>query len=185
MLFTTLDKLDDRLWPLAKQLYEHSFPKEGRKPDGIIAGMFRKMSCFLHTLSNEGAVEAMALSGLTGGGSILLIDYIAVSEDRRDEGIGSQLIQRITEWAQNEKRLDGLLIEVESEHTPANEQRIRFWERNGFTITDYEHPYIWVPEPYRAMYKQLNQETDWLGDRSGKKLFRYITAFHEKAYSKK
>jgi Acetyltransferases len=185
MLFTTLDELDDRLWPLARRLYELSFSKEGRKPDAIITDMFRKMPCFLHTLSNDGIVEAMALSGLTGGGRILLIDYIAVSELRRGEGIGSQLIQAIAEWAHKEKKLDGLLIEVESEHTPANEQRIRFWERNGFIITDYEHSYIWVPEPYRAMFKQLNQETDWLGDRSGKKLFRYITAFHEKAYSKK
>ncbi|MCM3628652.1 GNAT family N-acetyltransferase [Paenibacillus glycanilyticus] len=185
MLFTTIDKLDNRIWPMAKKLYEQSFPKEGRKPDGIIAGMFGKMPCFLHTLADEGTVEAMALSGLTGGGRILLIDYIAVSEHRRGEGIGSKLIKAITEWAGQEKRLDGLLIEVESERTPANERRIRFWERNGFTITDYEHPYIWVPEPYRAMYKQLNSEEGWLGDRSGKRLFRYITAFHEKAYSKK
>lgn len=71
MLFTTLNELDNRLWPLAKKLYEQSFPKEGRKPDAIIAGMFRRMPCFLHTLSNEDHVEAMALSGLTGGGRIL------------------------------------------------------------------------------------------------------------------
>ncbi|WP_336785508.1 GNAT family N-acetyltransferase [Paenibacillus sp. MMO-177] len=185
MMFTTLNELDNTLWPLAKKLYEQSFPKEGRKPDAIINGMFRKMPCFFHTLSEDGTVDAMALSGLTGGGKILLIDYIAVSEQRRGEGIGSQLIQAITEWAQKVMFLDGLLIEVESEPTPTNEQRVRFWERNGFTITDYEHPYIWVPEPYRAMYKQLNQETAWLGDGSGKKLFRYITSFHEKAYSKK
>ncbi|WP_336773120.1 GNAT family N-acetyltransferase [Paenibacillus sp. MMO-58] len=185
MLFTTLNELDNTLWPPARKLYEQSFPKEGRKPDAIINGMFRKMPCFLHTLSDEGRVEAMALSGLTGEGKILLIDYIAVSGQHRGEGIGSQLIEAITEWAQKVKQLDGLLIEVESEHTPTNERRIRFWERNGFTITDYEHPYIWVPEPYRAMYKQLSQENAWLGDGSGKKLFRYITAFHEKAYSKK
>jgi GNAT superfamily N-acetyltransferase len=185
MLFTTLDQLDDQLWPLANELYHRSFPKEGRKPDPIITGMFTRMNCFLHTLTDDGTVEAMALSGLTGGGRILLIDYIAVSESRRGEGIGSQFIEAITDWAHNEKQLDGLLIEVESERSPVNEQRIRFWERNGFTITDYEHPYIWVPEPYRAMYKQLNLETGWLGDGSGKKLFRYITAFHEKAYSKK
>ncbi|MCK9858276.1 GNAT family N-acetyltransferase [Paenibacillus sp. ATY16] len=185
MLFTTLNELDNTLWPLARKLYEQSFPKEGRKPNAIINGMFRKMPCFLHTLSDMDKVEAMAISGLTGGGKILLIDYIAVSGRRRGQGIGSQLIEAIAEWAQKVMLLDGLLIEVESEHTATNERRIRFWERNGFTITDYEHPYIWVPEPYRAMYKQLSQENAWLGDGSGKKLFRYITSFHEKAYSKK
>ncbi|NIK71510.1 MULTISPECIES: GNAT family N-acetyltransferase [unclassified Paenibacillus] len=185
MLLTTLNELDNSLWPLAKKLYEQSFPKQGRKPDAIINGMFRKMRCFLHTLADEGRVQAMALSGLTGGEKILLIDYIAVSEQRRGEGIGSQLIAAIEEWAQKCMQLDGLLIEVESEQNRINEQRIRFWERNGFTITDYEHSYIWVPEPYRAMYKPLSQENAWLGDGSGRQLFRYITAFHEKAYSKK
>ncbi|GLX67982.1 GNAT family N-acetyltransferase [Paenibacillus glycanilyticus] len=183
-MFKTLDVLDDRFWPLAKKLYEQSFPKEGRKPDSVIAGMFRKMDCFLHILYEDDEVQAMALTGLTGSGRILLIDYIAVHNGRRGEGIGSRLIQAITEWARQEK-LDGLLIEVESERKKENEQRIKFWEKNGFTLTDYEHPYIWVPEPYRAMYKQLNEESGWLGDKSGKKLFRYITGFHEKAYSKK
>lgn len=182
MPFITLEQLDDKLWPLAKALYDQAFAIEGRKADSILTGMFAKKMCQLQLAVDGDEVTAMAITGITGEGKLLIIDYIAVREDLRGNQIGRSFVNAIKLWAQQEKGLQGIVIEVESEDTPVNKKRIRFWERCGFTLMDYVHQYIWVPEPYQAMYLRLDAAAAWPDNE--RKLFRTIEAFHNRAYSK-
>ncbi|MFX3635141.1 MAG: GNAT family N-acetyltransferase [Candidatus Pristimantibacillus sp.] len=182
MQLKTIDKLDDKLWPQALHLYHQSFSKETRKTDAIIVGMFTKRMTLLQVLLDGSDVQAMAITGLSNDGKLLLIDYLAVREELRGKGIGQQFVGILQQWAAKEKRLDGILIEVESEPTLNNQQRIRFWESCGFHLTEYIHQYTWVPEPYQAMYLAINKEAGVAND--GEKLFRHITSFHKRAYSK-
>lgn len=182
MELKTLDELDDKLWPKALQLYHQSFSKETRKTDAIIAAMFTKKMTHLQLLLEGSEIQAMAITGLSGDGKLLLIDYLAVREELRGKGIGQQFVAILQQWADKEKNLDGILIEVESEPTLDNQLRIRFWESCGFHLTEYVHQYTWVPEPYQAMYLAIGKEES--SGHDGKQLFRYITAFHKKAYSK-
>lgn len=78
--------------------------------------------------------------------------------------------------------LRGIIVEVEAEETPENLGRIRFWEACGFRLTDYVHPYIWVPEPYRAMALSFPYREPLPLD--GRELFAGIIRFHERAYRK-
>lgn len=182
MEFQTVDDWNEALWQKAKPIYHQAF-KEGAKKESIIRRLFERQRCFLHVAIDDEKIVAMALTGKLESINALLIDYLAVREDIRSQGIGQKLMDYIKSWAATEKRVDGLIIEVEAEITQTNLNRIRFWGKAGFQLTDYIHHYIWVPEPYRAMYLQVNPAGNLPTE--GKKLFNYITQFHRTAYKGK
>ncbi|THF73455.1 GNAT family N-acetyltransferase [Cohnella fermenti] len=183
--FRTVTDTNNELWPAALELYHEAFPDvKGRKPDRIIAGMFGEGQGLLHALTDgeSGEVQAIAFTGVLSGAKVILIDYLAVRASLRGRGLGRRLVREI-EGEARRRSLDGLLIEVEAEATPDNLARIRFWERCGFRPTEYVHSYIWVPEPYRAMTLSFDSDNPLPAD--GKKLFKWITGFHERAFRRR
>jgi GNAT superfamily N-acetyltransferase len=174
----TTTKWDEALWRKAELVYNEAFPEHGRKKPSIIRRMFERGLCTLHTWTEGNDVAAMALTAINAG--VLIIDYIAVRRDKRGQGWGRACIQDIRDWAQNTAHCHGIVIEVEAEPTQENAERIQFWQQVGFRLTDYVHPYIWVPETYRAMYMNLDAKAPLNDD--GRVLFKYITDYHEKAY---
>ena len=174
----TLGTLDDRYWPGALDLYRQAFP-EG-KPERILVATFRKQMAYLHVVNDERGVMAMAITGKVAQGKLLLIDYLTVRADRQGKGIGQAFLREIQCWATEELSAEGLLIEVEYGNTQEDVNRSRFWQQCGFVLTEYIHKYIWVPEPYQAMYLPLTSDADIPKD--GRKLFKYIGDFHEKAF---
>jgi GNAT superfamily N-acetyltransferase len=180
MEFQTIDHWDEKIWKKVSPVYFQAFAKKGAKPEKIIQNMFRKQICLLHMALKSEEVVAMALTGKLKDPNALLIDYLAVSEDVRGKGIGQKLLEYIKKWAITDGDVDSLLIEVESDATPANLARIHFWIKSGFTLTSYIHHYIWVPEPYRAMY--LKVQPGLTLPESGEELFKYISRFHKESY---
>ncbi|GMK37323.1 hypothetical protein PCCS19_03760 [Paenibacillus sp. CCS19] len=174
------DEWNVERWQAAEHIYEEAFPLDGKKSRTIIQGMFGKKMCQLHTLTQGAEMVGMALTGIDTQVNALIVDYIAVRANARGTGMGRLLLDQIKQWALRQHGCRGLIVEVESEPTEENEQRIRFWQSNGFELTDYVHHYIWVPEPYRAMAYSFDS-FDKLPD-DGKQLFKSITRFHEKAY---
>lgn len=174
------DKWDEERWNAAELIYEEAFPLDGKKSRAIIQRMFAKRMCQLHMLEQNGEMAGMALTGIDDKAQAIIVDYLAVRANLRGTGLGRLLLDRIKQWAREQHNCRGLIVEVESESTADNEQRIRFWQSNDFELTDYVHHYIWVPEPYRAMAFSFDP-SDKLPD-DGKQLFKSITRFHEKAY---
>jgi len=174
-----MDRLDGSCWQEALELYHEAFPN-GRKPDRIIEATFEMGIGLLHLGLNEnGRVDAMAVSGIAREANALLIDYLAVRASLRGNGLGSQLVEAIAAEAR-ERKLDGIIIEVEAGLEPEDLARIRFWERCGFTLSEYVHKYIWVPERYRAMYRSFGTNPNFPTD--GEELFRHIGGFHAQAF---
>ncbi|MGG3467123.1 GNAT family N-acetyltransferase [Neobacillus pocheonensis] len=180
MEFKTLYHWDDKIWELVSPIYHQAFAEKGAKPEKIIRNMFQKGICFLHLGIKNGKVVSMALTGKLKGIHALLIDYIAVHEDWQNHGYGLRMMNGIKDWALSSGTFDSLLIEVESEVTSENLARINFWKKCGFKLTDYIHHYIWVPEPYQAMYLKLQTDAEINGD--GELLFKYIGQFHKVSY---
>jgi GNAT superfamily N-acetyltransferase len=179
--YKTTAEWDAAVWTKAESIYQMAFPKEGRKSRAQIRRMFERKMCHLHITTDNNEVIAMALTAMDEQASILIIDYIAIRQDLRSKGYGKLLINYIKNWAET-KKCRGIIVEVEAESTLENSSRVRFWEACGFRLTDYVHQYIWVPEPYQAMYLSMDKANRLPDD--GEKLFHYINQFHKKAYSK-
>jgi GNAT superfamily N-acetyltransferase len=180
--YHTTDVWNEEMWNNAEPIYYHAFPEEGRKTRAIIRRMFEKGMCHLHTVTESRETIAMALTGINNNDRVLILDYIAVREDHQSKGYGKRFMNYIKNWAKTEAACVGVVVEVEAESTPDNIRRIQFWETCGFQLTEYVHHYIWVPEPYRAMYMNITKKGILTED--GEKIFHYITQFHKKAYSK-
>lgn len=181
MSFHTYDHLEIPEREEVMDLFHDAFPS-GRKPDRIIEATFLKKMGFLHLESEEGKVLAMAFTGPVADDSLLLIDYLAVRQDVRRKGIGQRFVEKIAAWARWEKHFFGLLIEIDA--TPGAEyvQRVRFWEKCGFLLTDYIHHYKVVPEPYQALYLPFDPKVEPEDD--GRSLFRHIEGYHRKVFAK-
>jgi GNAT superfamily N-acetyltransferase len=181
MEFITTEQWNESLWRLIGHVYREAFPR-GAKTEPILRSMLDRRIAWLHAGLEDGYASAMAVTGIVfeGTNKVLIIDYLAVRRDLRGQGVGSQFLDKIREWAQREHGVHVIVIEVEAEDTEENANRMSFWEKCGFRPTDYVHKYIWVPEPYLAMALPLDNAYTIPED--GKTLFRYIVKFHEKAY---
>jgi GNAT superfamily N-acetyltransferase len=181
--FETIDQWDEKLWEKIKVIYFEAFGKSGAKPEKIIRNMFAKNLCFLHVAFEGEEVMAMSLTGKLQETNTLLIDYLAVRENKRNHGIGQKLLNYIKKWCISEKHNNSILIEVESEQTEENLKRIQFWKKNQFKLTKYVHHYIWVPEPYQAMYVKLTPDANI--PTQGEVLFQWIVHFHKESFNMK
>ena len=181
MNYFSTDEWNEEIWQDAGQIYHHAFGEEGRKTDTIIRRMFKRQMSSLHRADLNNEVIAMAITGRSKEFNVLIIDYMAIKEEHRSKGYGKLFLKYICNWAEA-TGYKGIVVEVEADSTPENSRRIRFWESSDFQLTEYVHHYIWVPEPYQAMFLNLDN-TDRLPEK-GEKLFRYITQFHKEAYSK-
>ncbi|RKP58079.1 GNAT family N-acetyltransferase [Cohnella endophytica] len=183
MDYHTTNQWDENIWREAERVYIEAFPEHGRKSRAVVRRMFERKLCTLHTWTEGMTTIAMALTAIDSSTRLLVIDYLAVREDKRGKGLGRACLADISVWAVTKAHCQGIVIEVEAEDTIENAERIKFWEKVGFRLTDYVHPYIWVPETYRAMYLNLeDSQAETYGANDGKLLFRAITRFHEKAY---
>ncbi|NBD23235.1 GNAT family N-acetyltransferase [Paenibacillus glycinis] len=177
----TTEQWNEALWAEAEPIYREGFPEHGRKPKAIVRRMFERGICELHVWGEPGAALAMALTAFDARAGVLVIDYLAVRESRRGEGVGRACVASVRHWALGVKPdCKGLVIEAEAEETADNAKRIRFWEKAGFTLTEYVHAYIWVPETYRAMVMSFDAGHPLTDD--GRELFKAITRYHERAY---
>lgn len=180
--FQTLEKWSQEVWNQISPIYHQAFDGKGAKPEKIIHNMFRKQLCYLHLAFEESKVAAMAITGKLEGIDALIIDYLAVDSKYQHRGIGMKMMEYIREWSMNKINVKSLVIEVESANTPETLARNQFWEKCGFTMTEYIHDYIWVPESYRAMYLKMVPDTNV--PEQGEKLFKYIEKFHKTSYQR-
>ncbi|WP_405115829.1 GNAT family N-acetyltransferase [Paenibacillus sp. FSL K6-1217] len=181
--FITIEEWDEALWGRMERIYHEAFPS-GAKTEAILRSMLNRRIGYLHAGVHQGVVVAMAVTGVVGQAAdkILIIDYLAVDKALRGAGMGTWMLEQIRAWAVHKHGIRGIIIEAESGTTASHMERIHFWERNGFVLTSYVHQYRMVPEPYQAMMLPLDG-TGVVPD-DGEALFRYINAFHSKAYRK-
>ena len=117
---------------------KNDFPANERKPlfvilKSIIGGFYESLGCF-----NE-ENKLVGYLFLVSFGKNYLIDYLAVEKELRGTGIGSYLLNHLTEYY---KDAEAILLEVEDpeymatkpEEETAN-KRIEFYYRNGYVDT--------------------------------------------------
>lgn len=184
LAFITVHSWDEALWDKVKDIYHEAFP-HGAKPDKLLQSIVQQGIAALHAGFLGDEAVAMAITGFTGPENEprLVIDYMAIRQDSRGQGLGRHFFELIRSWALHEQDIRAIMIEAEAEDNPVNRGRLRFWEHCGFIPTSYVQQYIWVPEPYRALVLPLTPDFRVTDD--GQSLFRDIISFHEKAYRKR
>ena len=113
-----------------KRLYKCAFPIEERKPFSIIRKMQKKGKTDLWYFEDNGKFIGMAAT-INGEGEIL-IDYFAVAERARGQGLGTAMLKALIEHYKPK----GVFLEIEIpyEHSKNYLQRMRrkeFYLRAG------------------------------------------------------
>ncbi len=119
-------------WLKIHRLYRLAFPREERKPFRAILEIHNndRGDVWYCTVGDRFAGFASTVKG----GELVLVDYLAVSPDTRDKGIGSAILVGLRAKYPDRH----LFLEIESvwEDVPDREARLRrkaFYLRNGFT----------------------------------------------------
>ncbi len=113
-----------------KSLYEKAFPANERKPFSLIEKNAENGVMDILSLEENGDFLGLVITALDR--DIVLIDYFAVDESKRNGGIGGRALRLIAERYRGRR----IFLEIESpdEKSENNAQRIRrkaFYLRNG------------------------------------------------------
>ena len=117
-------------WLAIYRLYRRVFPRNERKPFGIILSMHRrgKTDVWYYQSGRRFAGFATTINDE----NLILLDYLAVTESMRGKGVGSRILQQLMEHYSGK----GFFVEIESafEEAPDQAERIRrkqFYMRSG------------------------------------------------------
>lgn len=121
-------------WLRLYRLYRSAFPRNERKPVGMILSMCKAGTAEVLSIVDGGRFCGLAITVLYK--DMVLLDYFAVKSSSRGQGLGSKAIKIIGE-RYSDKRL---FLEIESpdDSAPNNSERVRrkaFYLRNGLAET--------------------------------------------------
>lgn len=114
------------------------FPKEELKPLQMIIRLYRKEVYDAFGAFDGDELVAYALAFRRKDGHAMLLDYLAVTPDKRGRGIGEEFLTLLA--AHYGRTHDAMIIECEEPDTAPDSQqaaaRLRFYERAGARMTD-------------------------------------------------
>ena len=119
---------------LYQKYLKKDFSPDERKPLYIMKNSWNKNEYECYGLFDGKKTAGYAFFVRTGGDCLL--DYFAIAEDRRGEGLGSLFLRQLAECMQG---ISCVVCEVENPEASGNEEdrkqrerRLRFYLRNGF-----------------------------------------------------
>lgn len=139
----TLD--ESRICHLYENRMRRDFPPSELKRLSSIIGMVRKDEYDVIGAYEGDEFAAYALVYRPQGEGVVLLDYLAVDENRRGRGIGTMLLGQLRSYYS--EKADVILIECERPLSAPDEigarKRIRFYARSGAVLTNVR---IWLFE---------------------------------------
>lgn len=129
--YITVDKNYHHLSKI-KYLFDHAFPIEERPPFSRLLEM-KKNTLF----GVEQSGELVGLLSIVARDDLLYIFFLAVKEKLRGKGYGSKILQDVLKEHPNKR----VFLMAEDPSIPSSNQeerdsRIRFYNHNGFRVTD-------------------------------------------------
>lgn len=121
----------------AKTLYEAAFPPAEKMPFRLLLKKAQNSNASLFAVTDTGEFKGIAYT--VWHKDIVFLFYLAVDEQSRGKGVGSDILRLIGEKFSNCRIV--LNIEAPDENAPNNEERIRrkqFYLKNGFTEAGYQ-----------------------------------------------
>ncbi|MBO8463219.1 MAG: GNAT family N-acetyltransferase [Firmicutes bacterium] len=149
-----------------KQLYETAFPKEERKPFFLLQWQMKRKVMEILSIEENGFVGLLISSFYK---DLVLIEFLAIDDKRRGEGLGSKVLDLAKKRYQARRVV--LEIEIPDENAAISDNKVRrkeFYARNGFLPAGVEVMFHGVPMMLLtidgksvtfAEYKKLYQNT--------------------------
>ncbi len=119
-------------WARIYRLYQAAFPSSEKKPFSMIRSMCKKGKSDVWYCVENGKFAGLLIT--INGPKEILIDYLAVAENRRGQGIGSQMLKKMREQYTGK----GVFLEIEivdetAENYEERKRRKQFYLSNGMT----------------------------------------------------
>lgn len=116
------------------RLYEAAFPASEKKPQKMLERLAKEGREELLAVTENGEFIGLAINMLAG--ETALLDYFAISEEKRSGGFGGRAIRMLTERFAGKKYI--LEIEMQDDTADNAQDRLRrkkFYLRNGLKET--------------------------------------------------
>lgn len=180
--FHRITDSSNALFVPALEIYINSFPvDERRRVEDVEKLLGKDFYHFIAVYNERGVVIAILV--YWSFADFYYVEYIAVHPRFKAHGFGSQVMNKFLEKRQEELPV---VLEVEKvdENVPGFEkitriQRVRFYNRLGFTISDV--PYI--QPPYAEGLKSLPLDLMQYGDILSENAQMVIDTLHERVYN--
>ena len=119
-------------WIRIYRLYQAAFPASEKKPFSMIVSMHKKGKSDVWYCEKDGKFAGLVIT--INGADKILIDYLAVWEKRRGQGIGSAILQEMRQRYVGK----GVFLEIEivdenAENYEERKRRKQFYLANGMT----------------------------------------------------
>lgn len=125
--FQELTPSDKLILKKIKKIYENSFPPDERRLFKNVVSLLNDTRFSLSAIMFEN--EVMGMLSLWDFTSFVYIEHFAISEEFRNNGLGSYVLKKLI---QDENRQ--IVLEVELPEDTLSLKRVKFYERFGFSI---------------------------------------------------
>ncbi|NVN94588.1 MAG: GNAT family N-acetyltransferase [Bacteroidetes bacterium] len=125
--FQELTPSDKLILKKIKKIYENSFPPDERRLFKKVVNLLNDTRFSLSAIKFEN--EVVGMLSLWDFTSFVYIEHFAISEEFRNNGLGSYVLKKLI---QDENRQ--IVLEVELPEDVFSLKRIKFYERFGFYI---------------------------------------------------
>lgn len=120
----------DMEWGMLEKLYTEAFPENERKPFGMIREKYREKRTDVWVIEEDGEFSGMAIT--MNSGELVLLDYFAISEEKRGKGLGGMSLRALFERYRGKR----FFLEVESltvlaDNMEERRRRKQFYLNNG------------------------------------------------------
>ena len=128
---------DEKRLKIIEDLYLRAFPKAERKPFSLMVK--KQLEGTMEILSIEEENAFLGLAIFAHDKDIALLDYFAISDEMRGQGIGSRAIKALQKIYAGKR----FVLEIETTKKPCNDLEMRehrkaFYLRNGLHTMDFD-----------------------------------------------
>ncbi len=173
-------------------IYDVSFPPKERKPFWLVANAIQSGQYTVFVVSQDRGVDAesiaFALLMRLRTSQAMYIEYLAVAQALRGQGIGSFLLHSMIAFLEN-TAASAIVWEVDPPDQAGDDKarRIKFYERLGARLIEQSKPYA-MPNyrkgsgtlPLRLMWKPLHHDRD---QPTRAELIAFISDIYETEYA--
>lgn len=157
-----VDQLNDLV-----EIYKASLPKNEQKPEEQIISMHSDLNYEMLLAMLNDKVIGFAIIYVNRVLPIALLEYMAIAEEYRSQGFGSQLFREALSEIRKDNKMIPLLLEVDSPFgkvadIPNKERRYKFYKALGCNILsglDYLLPRV-NDQPPPAMVVMIHTTTE-------------------------